>query len=72
MDVSVEDYGINNSLIKLYVNISIEQYIEMPIDKDKNVMNYKFLIASKLVNGKVPDFYNGISDCSNLVNNSVK
>lgn len=72
LDVNVLEYGINNALIKLYINISMEQYIEMPIDKDKNVINYKFLIASKIVNGKVPDFYNGINGNSSIVNSSVK
>ena len=72
LDVSVEEYGINNALIKLYIIINIEQHIEMPIDKDKNIISYKFLIASKLVNGKVPDFYNGISGSSSIVNSSVK
>ena len=72
LDIVVEDYGINNALIKLYVFINIEQYIEMPIDKDKNVLEYKFLIASKLINGKVPEIYNGINKSSNIVNNDVK
>ena len=72
LDVNVDEYGINNSLVKLYINISMEQYIEMPIDKDKNIINYKFLLASKLINGKVPDFYNGLNSSSNIVNSDVK
>lgn len=72
VDVNVEEYGINNSLIKLYINISMEQLIEMPIDKEKNVIEYKFLLASKLVNGKVPEFYGyGLNDNSGIVNSSV-
>lgn len=73
VDVSVEDYGINNSLIKLYINIRMEQLIEMPIDKEKTLIEYKFLVASKLVNGKVPEFYGyGISTNSGVVNSDVK
>ena len=72
VDVSVEEYGLNNALVKLFINIKMEQIIEMPIDKDITVMEYKFLIASKLVNGKVPEFYGyGISGNSNVVNSSV-
>ena len=72
LDISVEEYGINNALVKLYININLEQHIEMPIDKEKNTINYKFLIASKLVNGKVPDFYNGMNGTSSIVNSNVK
>ena len=46
LDVSVDEYGINNALIKLYININMEQVIEMPIDKDRTIIEYRFLIAS--------------------------
>jgi len=72
LDVSVEEYGINNALVKLYININMEQIIEMPIDKDRTVIEYRFLIASKLVNGIVPSIYGyGLKDNSNLVKNNV-
>lgn len=72
VDVSVEEYGLNNALVKLFINIKMEQIIEMPIDKDRTIIEYKFLISSKLVNGKVPEFYGyGISDNSSIVNSSV-
>ena len=72
VDVDVEEYGINNSLVKLYINITLEQLIEMPIDKEKTVINYKFLLSSKLVNGKVPEIYGyGLSENSNIVNSDV-
>jgi len=72
LDVSVEDYGINNALVKLFINIKMEQVIEMPIDKDKTIIEYRFLIASKLVNGVVPSIYGyGIKDNSNLVKSNV-
>jgi len=72
LDVSVEEYGINNALIKLFININMEQIIEMPIDKDRTVINYRFLIASKLVNGIVPSIYGyGLNQNSNLVKSDV-
>ena len=72
VDVKVENYGINNSLIKLYINISMEQLIEMPIDKEKTVSQYNFLIASKLVTGKVPEVYGyGLNSNSHIVNGGV-
>jgi len=72
LDVSVNEYGINNALVKLYINITMEQIIEMPIDKERTKVDYRFLIASKLVNGVVPSIYGyGISSNSNLVKSNV-
>lgn len=73
VDVDVENYGINNSLIKLYININIEEVIELPIVKETENIEYKFLIASKLINGKVPSMLGGVIESnSGIVNNSVK
>lgn len=72
VDVEVESYGINNSLIKLYINISIEEVVELPIEKDKNIVEYNFLLASKLVNGEVPNMLGGVlNESSNIVNSGV-
>ena len=46
--------------------------IEVTIDKDKNIIEYKFLLASKLINGKVTEFYNGLNSSGNIVNSDVK
>ncbi|MBQ3021441.1 MAG: sporulation protein YunB [Bacilli bacterium] len=71
VNVEVESYGINNSLINLYINISIEEVLEMPIDKERNKIEYKFLIASKLISGKVPNLYGGVNSNSSIVNSDV-
>ena len=73
VDVDVENYGINNSLVKLYININIKVIIEMPIDKDVININYKYLVASKLISGKVPNIFgNNLQGTSSIVNSSVK
>ena len=33
VDVEVENYGINNSLIKLYINMKVEEIVELPIER---------------------------------------
>ena len=72
VDVEVSNYGINNSLVKLYLNINIKAIIEMPIDKEEINISYKYLVASKLINGKVPSIYgSNLSDISGKVNNNV-
>ena len=73
IDVVVENYGINNSLIKLYVIINIDEVLEIPIDSDNRRQEYKFLISSKLINGEVPSFLGGSIDTnSKIVKNNVK
>ena len=72
VDVEVENYGIKNSLIKLYINMKVEEIVELPIEKDRNNIEYKFLIASKLVNGEVPNILGGsIDGSSSIVNSGV-
>ena len=72
VDVEVENYGINNSLIKLYINMEVEEVVELPIEKDRKNIEYKFLIASKLVNGEVPNILGGsIDGRSSILNSGV-
>ncbi len=72
VDVEVENYGINNSLIKLYINISIEEILEMPIKNRISTIDYKFLISSKMVNGEVPSILGGnVSKSSSIVKSDV-
>ena len=72
VDIKVENYGINNSLIKLYINIHIEELIELTMNEERVDIEYKFLIASKLINGEVPDMLgNSLGYSSNIVNNNV-
>ena len=72
VDVVVENYGINNSLVKLYINISIKEVLEMPSDNRHSTVDYRFLVSSKIINGEVPSVLGGeLSRSSNLVNNSV-
>lgn len=55
----VKQYGINNSLINLYIKVNIEQNIEMPSEAKSFFYNYEMLLSSKLVYGVVPDFFGG-------------
>ena len=72
VDVVVENYGINNSLIKLYVVINIEEVLEIPMKNKHKNCEYKFLISSKLINGEVPNIFGGnVNSSSKIVKNNV-
>ena len=55
----VKDYGINNSLITISVEIQVEMMVILPFSSDYvSITNY-VPIAIKLIQGKVPQFYGG-------------
>ncbi len=54
---SVKEYGINNSLITVSVEIKVELMVVLPLNSDfVNITNYVPLTI-KLIQGKVPHFY---------------
>ena len=55
----VNDYGINNSLVELYLVVEVKNNMINPFYKETFGNKYEFLIASRLVVGKVPSYYNG-------------
>ncbi len=59
----VKDYGINNSLITISIEIKVELMVILPISSEfVEITNY-IPIAIKLIQGKVPEIYGG-----NLIN----
>lgn len=58
----VEEYGINNSLITISLEISVEIKVILPLISDYvSITNYVPL-AIKLIQGKVPVYYGGSSN----------
>ena len=55
----VKEYGINNSLITISVEISVELMVILPLSSDYvSITNYVPIMV-KLVQGEVPDIYGG-------------
>lgn len=54
---NVVDYGINNSLIELYVTVNINTLLLTPVNMNKKEYSYKILVDSKIIEGKVPEIY---------------
>lgn len=55
----IVDYGMNNALVELYVTIKITEELLSPVTKNTIEIEYDVLIASKVINGRVPTFYGG-------------
>lgn len=66
--LEVKNYGINNSLISIYVDTTITNEFLVP-NKDKKINHtYSILIASKIIEGIVPKYYGGVINESRDVN----
>ncbi len=53
----VQEYGINNALVKLLVDIRIDSKIILPITSKNVQIECSIPIAIKLIQGKVPSYY---------------
>ena len=56
----ITDYGMNNALVELYATIKITEELVAPVTSSSQVIEYDVLIASKVINGRVPEFYGGM------------
>lgn len=59
INVELVDYGINNALIKIYLEVFLEQKLYLPYKEDKLTKNFSLLISSKIISGSVPSIYGG-------------
>ena len=67
--IKLEDYGINNVLIFLYIDCDITNEFIIPATRKTISHNYSILIASKVIQGIVPKYYGGSMETkSNILN----
>ena len=59
LKTDVSSYGMNNSLAQISAEINVVESIITPIDSKDINLNYNILLDSKLINGRVPAYYNG-------------
>lgn len=64
----VEEYGINNALLKLLINITVNTKVILPISTEELTIEASIPIGMKVVQGKIPNYYlNGFTKESNIV-----
>lgn len=65
----VKSYGINNSLIEVYMKVILKEEILIPFTSKKVNNECEILLSSQIVEGIVPSIYNGlIEQNSSLIN----
>ena len=60
LKTKITDYGINNALVEIYVTVKLSTNIISPTSSKEMVIDYDALIASVVVNGRVPSVYGGL------------
>ena len=56
----VKEYGINNSLITISLEIKVELMVILPLSSESVLVSNHIPIVIKLIQGKVPHIYGGI------------
>lgn len=66
-NTEVVEYGINNALLKLMIDIKVDTKIILPIISDQITIDCSIPIAMKVVQGTIPNYYiNGFNTRSNI------
>ncbi len=67
VNTKLSDYGINNSLIEISINIEVRAKVLLPISSKDIIVTNDIPISYKIITGKIPEYYSGlISKKSNL------
>lgn len=66
----IEEYGINNALLKLMIDIEVNTKIILPVISEQITIDCSIPIAMKVIQGKIPNYYlNGFTTRSNIIEN---
>ena len=67
VSADVEDYGINNSMIRVFINLKVTEEVIIPFYGKTIDMEAKVPIAIKLITGKLPQYYLGTTQSKQIV-----
>lgn len=67
--IKLENYGINNALISIYIDCTITNEFILPVIEEEIKHNYSILIATKVIEGKVPTYYGGVIERNSNIEN---
>jgi sporulation protein YunB len=73
LETNLIEYGINNVMIEINININVYTNILLPYTSDIVIVNYKVPVSKKIIKGKIPDVYGGLySTSSNIIKESIE
>ena len=59
VSTDVVEYGINNAMLTIYINIKVSEQITIPFITSKVSVDNKIPIFMSLINGTIPNYYIG-------------
>ncbi len=59
LHTKITNYGLNNALVEVFVYVKLNNEVITPFKVHKEDLEYDSLIASMMIEGEVPSFYNG-------------
>ena len=62
----ITDYGINNALLELIINIKITEQVLLPVASKVVEIETDIPVAIKLIEGNVPEYYSGNGQSSKI------
>ena len=69
----ITEYGINNSLIEVYTTVDISTLVMTPVASKRNERKFEILVASRIIEGTIPDYYGGIIEkSSNITKTKIR
>ena len=67
VSAEVDDYGINNSIVKVFLNFKVKENVVLPFYGKNIDMEAKVPIAVKMITGKLPEYYLGTREGKSIV-----
>lgn len=68
INTEIKEYGINNALIKISINVTIKEKIIIPFISETISVSSEIPISVKIIQGNIPIYYgNGISTGSSIL-----
>lgn len=66
INTKTTNYGINNALIEVYVDLNVTLEVILPYTKRKTSVETSIPVALKMIQGSVPNFYSGNSSSPSI------
>ena len=67
INTTIKEYGINNALIEMVIQIELKEKIILPILSKEILITNEVPVSYKIINGNIPNYYGeGISNNSNI------
>lgn len=64
------NYGINNALVEIYLEVSLNYELITPVEFQNQNLNFTIMLGAKIINGTVPNWYGNelITNSSSIKN----